>query len=345
MSEESNPRIKKSNSNQKKNLKIEYIRAIAAIGVVSIHTIYSGILYSGDVTTPYVVLFFTMIKNMLYWAVPCFGMISGMLLLNPEKEISLKKIYGKYLVRIAIVLLLFGTAFSWIEVIFNEHNISLKQIPEAVLMVLKHQTWEHLWYLYALLTIYLLLPLWGYIVKKCNSIALIGIIAVLYILSFVLNSREISLHLFFMMGELFRRQFIKLDKKRSLIVVCVSSVLILITVYIHEVVKVDLNRLLGYTSVFVAVQAFSFFTFLYGLNFDGLNERLRKILLRISEYSFGIYIVHMFFVNLEYKVINLHLMNSLVSVVIFAVLITVNVLLSYFATAVMKMIPGIKKLI
>ena len=30
---------------------------------------------------------------------------------------------------------------------------------------------------------------------------------------------------------------------------------------------------------------------------------------------------------------------------IFAVLITANVLLSYFSTAVMKMIPGLKKLI
>lgn len=330
---------------RKRNLQIEYIRAVAAIGVVSIHTIYSGILYSGNDTVPYVVLFFTMIKNMLYWAVPCFGMISGMLLLNPEKEISLKKIYGKYLVRIAIVLLLFGTAFSWIEVVFNEHTVSLKQIPEAVLMVLKHQTWEHLWYLYALLTVYLLLPVWRYIVKKCNNIALVGIIAALYILSFVLNSREISLHLFFMMGDLFRRQFIKLDKKRSIIAFCISSVLILIIVYIHEVVKVDLNRLLGYTSVFVAAQAYSLFSLLYSLNYDELNERLRKMMLRISKYSFGIYIVHMFFVNIEYKVLHLHLMNSLVSVAIFAVLITANVLLSYFSTAVMKMIPGLKKLI
>ena len=330
---------------RKRNLQIEYIRAVAAIGVVSIHTIYSGILYSGNDTVPYVVLFFTMIKNMLYWAVPCFGMISGMLLLNPEKELSLRKIYGKYLVRIAIVLLLFGTVFSWIEIVFNENAVSIKQVPEAVLMVLKHQTWEHLWYLYALLTVYLLLPVWRYITKKCNDIALVGIILALYILSFVLNSREISLHLFFMMGELFRRQFIRFDKKRSLIVFCLSSVLILITVYIHEVIKVDLNRLLGYTSVFVAAQAYSFFSLLYSLNYDDLNERLQKIMLRISGCSFGIYIVHMFFVNLEYKVLHLHLMNSLVSVVIFAVLITANVLLSYFATTVMKMIPGLKKLI
>ena len=330
---------------EKKDLQIEYIRAIAAIGVVAIHTIYSGILYSGDSTTDYVVLFFTMIKNMLYWAVPCFGMISGILLLNPNKEISIKKIYSKYLFRIAIVLLLFGTAFSWIEIVFNEHDIALKQIPCAVLMVLNHQTWEHLWYLYALLTVYLLLPMWRCITKSSNNRILIGIIAVLYVLSFLLNSREVGLHLFVLMGELFRRQFIKLDAKESRIVFCLSSTLILITVYIHEVIKIDLNRLLGYTSIFVAIQAYALFSVLYSANYDRLKKKSQIMMFRISEYSFGIYIVHMFFVNLEYKVLDLHLMQSMLSVLIFILLIATNVMLSYFVTSIIKKMPGIKQLV
>lgn len=330
---------------QQKNLQIEYIRAIATIGVVSIHTIYSGILYSGDNTVPQVVLFFTMVKNMLYWAVPCFGMISGILLINPKKELNIKKIYGKYLVRIILVLLLFGTVFSWIEVIFNENTISIKQVPKAVLLVLKHNTWEHLWYLYAILTVYILLPLWRYLAKKCNNTVLVSIIVVLYIISFLLNSREIALHLFFWMGELYRRQCIKLSKKQSLVVFFISSLLIMVTVYIHEVIKIDLNRLLGYTSCFVVFQAYAIFSLLYSRNYDENRNESNKLLLRLSDYSFGIYLVHMFFVNMEYKVLNLHLMNSLISIMIFIILILANVVFSYLVTAVIKLIPGIKKLI
>lgn len=330
---------------RKKDLKIEYIRAIAAIGVVAIHTIYSGILYSGDSTTYYVVLFFTMIKNMLYWAVPCFGMISGFLLLNPDKEISVKIIIRKYLARIIIILLLFGTAFSWIEIVFNSHTISITQIPEAVLMVLKHQTWEHLWYLYALITIYLMLPIWKYIARKSNDFTLVGVIIVLYILSVILNSRDISLHMFFMMGEAFRRQLISFERIGALAVFGGSSALILTTVYLHEVLTINLNIMLGYTSLFVAIQAYALFSLLYSSSYDRVKRKMKFVMLCISDYSFGIYIVHMFFVNLEYKVLKLQLMNSLASLFIFVIMITVNVCLSYIVTAVIKMMPGLKRLV
>lgn len=330
---------------ERKNFQIEYIRAIAAIGVVSIHTIFSGILYSGDDTIPYVVICFTMLKNMLYWAVPCFGMISGILLLNPEKELSLKKIYGKYLVRIVAVLLLFGVAFSWMEIMFYEHTISIKQIPSAVLLVVTHQTWAHLWYLYALLTIYFVLPLWRYIAKRSNNLFLIGFICLLYVLAVVFNSNEISLHMFFMMGELYRRQYIKADKKVSAIGFMLCSAVNLGIAYINEVSQLNLNRFLGYTSIFVAAQAYFVFSFLYDTDFGKYGAGIRDVMLRLSQNSFGIYLIHMFFVNLEYKVFKFHLMNSIFSLFIFLILIIVNVTLSYFATEIIRKVPGLKRLI
>lgn len=200
-----------------KNLKVEYLRAISTIGVVSIHTVYSGILYSGDNKKMFVVLFFTMIKNMLYWAVPFFGMISGFFLLDPNKEISLHKIFGKYLIRIVAVLILFGTVFSWMEIVFTQHTISIDQLPKAFLMVLKHQTWDHFWYLYALLTVYAALPLWRYIVRKSNDKILLLVLFAVYLLVITLKSRVISLHLFCLMGELFRRSSIKLKVQSQIL--------------------------------------------------------------------------------------------------------------------------------
>lgn len=330
---------------EKKNIQIEYIRAIAAIGVVAIHTVYSGILYGGNKPDAFVVLFFTMIKNLLYWAVPCFGMISGILLLNPTKELNVKKIYGKYLLRICAVLLLFGSVFSWMELIFSDKKVSLSQIPKAVLLVLKYQTWEHLWYLYALISVYLILPLWRLIVKKSNNKVLLCVICAVYLLTVIFNSREISLHLFFLMGEFFRRKIFIPEKRKAIIGIFFTSAIILFIVYIHEVYHIDIDRLMGYTSFLVAFQAYFIFLCLFETDYTKLNNGVSVILKHISINSFGIYIVHMFFVNMEYKVVKLHLMNSLLSLFIFFGLIILNVMFSYLGTEIIKKIPIIKRVI
>lgn len=212
------------------------------------------------------------------------------------------------------------------------------------MLVVTHQTWEHLWYLYALLTIYIALPLWRYILKRSRDAVVLCILGILYFLALVLNSREIALHLFFINGELFRRHSLKLKKRESMMIF-ISSIIILIITYIHESQIINLNRLLGYTSLFVVIQAYALFSFLYEVKFDKLWHRIGGLFLRLSNNSFGIYLAHMFFVNLEYKVLKIHLMNSLISFVVFIVLITANVAFSYFATCIMKMIPGLRKLL
>lgn len=47
-------------------------------------------------------------------------MISGALFLEPTKEISLSKLYKKYIMRMVIVLFTFGWLFALMEVVFVE---------------------------------------------------------------------------------------------------------------------------------------------------------------------------------------------------------------------------------
>ena len=99
--------------NTKKNLQFEYIRAFSIIAVIAIHTFYSALLkYGSTASIPDQVLY-KIIMNMMWWAVPSFLMMSGSLLLDTRKYISLKKLYGKYICRMVTVLLTFGFAFAW----------------------------------------------------------------------------------------------------------------------------------------------------------------------------------------------------------------------------------------
>ena len=62
------------------------------------------------------------------WAVPIFLMITGALLLG--RTIPYRKIFTKYLKRMLLALLLFGTAFAWLEILASERRVT----PSRVLL-------------------------------------------------------------------------------------------------------------------------------------------------------------------------------------------------------------------
>ena len=152
----------------KKNLNIEYMRAIACLGVILIHIMKSAHDVF-DNMTPEIYFICTSFVNNLRWCVPVFLMISGYLLLDPEKKIGLIKI-KQYIIRIVIVLGIFGTGFAFIELISKKHSVCFTFIFRAFVNMLMGNTWNHLWYLYALIALYLFLPMLksitGYLSKQ-----------------------------------------------------------------------------------------------------------------------------------------------------------------------------------
>ena len=107
------------NTNVEKNLQFEYIRAFSIVAVITIHTFYSALLKYGGAASITDQVLYKIIMNIMWWAVPSFLMISGSLLLDTKKTISLKKLYGKYIRRMLIILFTFGLAFSWLEIVFD----------------------------------------------------------------------------------------------------------------------------------------------------------------------------------------------------------------------------------
>lgn len=91
------------------------------------------------------------------WAVPVFLMITGALLLNPEKSVGWDRI-GRYVQRMLFVLGTFGLVFCLIESVVTHRSVSLAVVGEALWNLLTAQSWGHLWYVYALLGLYLLTP-------------------------------------------------------------------------------------------------------------------------------------------------------------------------------------------
>lgn len=127
-----------SSVKNKKDQRFEYIRAIAAIAVVIIHTMYTAIVLFGDETTnKFGIYIYRSVMNLMWFAVPCFLMLTGLLLLLPKKQIDIRTLYKKYVLKILIVLGIFGIIFRGWKLFFLKRQLMFFKFLMQSLMLYK----------------------------------------------------------------------------------------------------------------------------------------------------------------------------------------------------------------
>lgn len=336
----------------KKIEQFEWLRAFAAIAVIVIHTVNSALIMFGHTASELELLLYQCMKNLVWWGVPCFLMITGSLLLNENRVISLDKLFKKYILRMIYVLFLFGTVFSWIEIVFDSGKVSLLQIPTAFLYVVQGKTWAHMWYIYCLIGLYLLLPVFKIIVERLEKKEFLYVLLVLFLFGFVARIGEpmgfelgIDIPIeavysfWLLMGGAWNKAYFKCNVKKALILFITSSFILIATTIVEYYLKISLSCFYGYAGIIVAIQALSIFMLVNSLE----DICIKKYLEEIADKSFGIYLVHMFFINILYKVFKINPFDT--SLLVGVVLVLVILCLSYIATCVMKRMPIIKKII
>lgn len=100
---------------RKKKEKIEnfsYIRAVACIGIITLHTVFTSLGLYGEWLKEGQEISYRVVINNLMWAVPCFFMVTGALLLDKDREISYKKLFSQYIARILGAIIVFGFVFA-----------------------------------------------------------------------------------------------------------------------------------------------------------------------------------------------------------------------------------------
>lgn len=335
------------------NQQFEYIRAFASIAVITIHTVYSALLQFGDTATMTEKLSYRIVMNLMWWAVPCFLMMTGSLLLDSNRIISIKKLYGKYVSRMILVLFTFGLAFSWLELFFDSRTISLMQIPRAMLNICTGNTWAHMWYIYCLIGLYVLLPVYKLIADHASDTQLKYLLFILFIFESALRlTKIIGVNLGFychintiypfwlLMGAAWNRGMFKRDMRFNGILLAVSSGILVLASALAVTKNVPLNSLFGYDSVVVVAQSVALFSLLNAIHTD---IKLNKVLTEIGDKSFGIYLIHMFFINMAYKILKFNPFATRFAVG--GALIVINLVLSYIVVSIMKRLPGFKKII
>ena len=294
-----------------------YARAVSCIAIVFVHVISQGISrFSGSMGSANIA--YWSVLNNLKWGVPIFMMITGSLLLEETKELPLKKLFTGYILRVVKALIFFCLVFALLEVIFisGGEKSAGRVFLEGVSAIFTGQGWAHLWYLYALIGIYLLLPFYKMVAahaSKTQMQYLLGVyIAFLSILPFV-TGWDIRIGFYIHVSSiypfwLFFGYYMKkwgFRKRTGCYLACflVSAVLLVLVTFVRWRYGIaPLDRLFNFSSILVIAQTYGIAGVIHAWNVkkEGLAD---KILLKLDSASFGIYLIHMIPIWTAYTVL------------------------------------------
>lgn len=335
--------------------KVEYLRIIAMFAVIVNHVNIAALHifdYSQVMGIAYVSYGFHVLSR---FAVPCFFAISGYLMLGQGYSLSIKKLVSKSIPKYGMCLALYGTGFAWMELIFETRQISIAQIPTAFCRTLMGKTWDHMWFLYAYLGLLCFFPVlkhfWSHAkVEEKRFVLISGLLLteLLPMFSIVIAYPMSAYILCFLFGGYLHdleEKKIRIPNKIPIVVGGALCVVLLLLTYLDHYKHVSWAKpLLDDTAIFhLGLSACLCIVFLL----NGSCKPASKRLLQVSVNSFGVYIYHMVWINVLYKVIRLNPFQFSMVAMVGCMLLSVAAVffLSLATTMITRKIPFLKSLL
>ena len=176
------------------NASFSWLRSLGCIAIIVLHTTSYSLVAAGaqgyEVTSSQRIGVL-LAQYSCMWAVPVFVMVTGALLLDPARQLTWEHLRKRYIGRIGKVILVFGLIFIAFDLamngiaetannspLFAAHPISMDSptfttwlyvVLCSVGDLLTGHSWPHMWYLYMLLGLYLLMPFFRKIVANSNE--------------------------------------------------------------------------------------------------------------------------------------------------------------------------------
>ena len=307
----SNEQIKVFIDNKHKYIEyFDWIRIYSSFGVILIHVSAQN-WYS---TSPgqYEWEVFNFYDSISRWSVPEFFMISGVLFLN--KSSSIKKIFKKNVMKIGISYIFWSLVYCIKDKFIK--NISKKDF--ILKFIVGHY---HLWFLYSIIKLYMIVPFLFLIVKNkiiSNYFFILSFISTFIIKNIYLYSKYFikkdtiniidkiynKLDIKYVSGDIFYFIFgyylNKINTKNIIIELIIYFFSIIgmifsakISSYISNKEKKRIGDFYSYNSIHVLIQTTAIFIFFKNyFNNLGFNQKYKKIIKKLGNYTFGIYLIH-----------------------------------------------------
>ena len=210
----------------------------------------------------------------------------------------------------------------------------------------------HLWFLYTIVTLYIIQPLLKIILEKSNKTIKVILLLIWFILSTLslVNYTIASIFTifsyigFFIIGK-YLYNFIKNNnlKKYNILLILLIIINISISIYLNYSYSLRYNSFynlfFAYRSPFIIFSSVALFILVI-TNYK--KEKLPKIIKKLSDVSLGVYLIHGIFLDITIKMFNYQLTNVLIGIPIFSFVIIV---LSILSVLILKKIKYINYII
>lgn len=339
---------------------ISFLRILAMFSIIAAHTVAPPVIYYASQYSDFWLRLSVVIAEICRGGVYIFIAISGALFLQPQKELALSKLFKKYILRIALSLLIFGTLFALMEIVFTQKTFRPSQILSALLNMVQNKSWGHLWYLYMLAGLYLVTPILKRFVNGASDCEIRYALLVLLVFNLLFPTLEkytgikvgfyipfSGVHVFiYLLGYALHAKIVRIGDAACFGMILVSLLIFLAECLGHVEIDTIGVHFKGFSVSSVCVSLIPVSLFSLALNhckkeIGEKRERCEKLL---SELSFGVYIFHAVFLNLIYQVF--HFSPAKVNVVLmWLIVFVITSLLSLLTTYFLRLIPFVRKYI
>lgn len=304
----------------------DLLRIIASFAVIVLHV--STAKWYDSPTKEYNWQIFNIYDSLVRWSVPVFVMLSGIFFLNPNKEVDLNKIIHKYILRIVFAIIFWGIFYQFSEIfgkfILSHQPITMKKVLVAFATIPFGPAWYHLWYLYMLVGLYLLIPLYRIFTKNATEKQYQYLLFLFCIFGLCLPFIKDTLQYFdsrlkinfevaelvnysgyFFAGYYFSKYHVSKKMRITIYILAICSFIftILGTAYISIKNTKPYGYLHGNLLPTTMVEAFAIFTFIKSIfEKKEISKKSFNIISQLGTCTFGIYLIHDLIMTVVFKI-------------------------------------------
>lgn len=343
----------------------DYLRVFASMAIILLHVTAQGI-YNVKVACT-VWNFYNIFNGATRWGVPVFVMMSGALFLS--REIPVKILYKKYILRMAIAYivwtLFYSVAIPIVKMIFEEgYRVNFVDFIRNFILGA-----YHLWFLPMIIGLYMCIPLIKQLTQTDNLIKYFLMLSFVFcfiktqtesVTNSLLNGnaqiifenintvfKNFNVELvmgyvsYFILGFYLNKT--EISKKQRTIIYFLGMMglvfTIILTLFASKNANILSQAFYSNSSINVLLMSVAVFVW-FKYNAKG-NKRLNKIIPKLSQHSFGAFLVHVFILEflkaVGFSCETLHPVLAVPAITIF------TIVASYLISLLLNKIPVIKK--